>query len=137
MQRLGQIRMKKINSQLGYIALSVVLILIAVILAIATTVALLSIGESQSGLALFKGEDTLTFVEGCVEDYMLKIRSQGGSFVASNITRPEGTCTITVTTGDPNWNITVSTLATAYKRQIQVIFVRNSTGITLTSWKEI
>ncbi len=125
------------SRQSGYIALSMVLVIIAVVLAIATTVTLLSVGESQSGLALYKGENTLDFVEGCVEDYMLKIRSQGSSFVAANVTRPEGTCTITVSSGDPNWNITVSTTDASYKRQIQLIFTRASTGITLTSWKEI
>lgn len=123
--------------QKGYIALLTVLIVMAVVITSASTIALLSIGEGQSGFALFKGEDTLTFVEGCTEDYILKIRAQGAGFVAGNITRPEGTCTITVNSGNPNWDITVSTNTTTYKRSIRVIFTRNPTGITLTSWKEV
>jgi len=125
------------HTQRGYIALLTVLIVMSVVLTTVSTVALFAIGEAQSGLALFKGEDTLTFVEGCTEDYMLKIRAQGAGFVAGNITRPEGTCTITVNSGDPSWNITVSTTATTYKRSIRAIFTRNPTGITLTSWKEV
>ena len=121
----------------GYVALSLSIILTAVVISVATTVALLSIGEGQSGLALHKGSDTLYFVEGCVEDYLLKIRSQGAGFVASNITRPEGTCTIAVNQGNPNWDITVSTLQTTYKRQIRVLFTRGASGITITSWKEV
>lgn len=121
----------------GYIALITVLIVMAVVLTTATTVALLAIGEAQSGFSIFKGDETLTFVEGCAEDYLLKIRSQGASFVAGNITRPEGTCTIIVNSGDPNWNITVSTTDTTYKRSIRIVFTRNATGIALTSWKEI
>ena len=123
--------------QKGYVATITVLIIMAVVIATAATVTYLSIGEAQSGFSLFKGEDTLTFVEGCVEDYLLKIRSQGASFTASNITRPEGTCTIVVNSGNPNWDITVSTNVTTYKRSIRVVFTRNATGITLTSWKEI
>jgi len=123
--------------QKGYIATLTVLIIMAVVLATATTVTFLSIGEAQSGFALFKGEDTLSFVEGCTEDYLLKIRSQGASFVAGDITRPEGTCTIIVNSGNPDWDITVSTDTTTYKRSIRVIFTRNATGITLTSWKEV
>lgn len=123
--------------QKGYIAIITVLIVMAVVVSSATTVAFLAIGEGQSGFSLFKGEDTLTFVEGCMEDYLLKIRAQGASFVAGNITRPEGTCTIVVNSGNPNWDITVSTNTTTYKRSIRVVFTRNPTGITLTSWKEV
>lgn len=125
------------NKQKGYIALITVLIVMSVVITTTSTVAFLAIGEAQSGFSIFKGDETLTFVEGCAEDYLLKIRSLGASFVAGNITRPEGTCTIIVTSGNPNWDITVSTNATAYKRSIRVVFTRNATGIALTSWKEI
>ena len=121
----------------GFVAISTVLILGSVVVAIATTISLLSIGEAQSSLSLFKGEDNLTFVEGCVEDAMLKIRSNS-AYSGTTITRPEGTCTITYTlTGPTNWDITVSSGSTSYQRKIEVVFVRNATGITLTSWKEI
>lgn len=120
----------------GYIALLTTLIVMAVVLAAAMTVTFLAIGEAQSGFSLFKGENTLTFVEGCTEDALLKIRSNS-SYAGGTITRPEGTCSVTITSGNPNWNITVSTTATTYKRQMQVIFTQNATGLTLTSWKEI
>lgn len=123
--------------QKGYIALITVLIVMAVVITTASSVALLAIGEGQSGLSTSKGEDAFDFVEGCAEDYLLKIRQQGGSFVASNITRPEGTCTITVTSGNPNWDVTISTIATAYKRSIRIVFTRNAAGITLSAWKEL
>ncbi len=131
--------MKKLsynNSKDGNVAISILLIHITVLLGIMVTWAQLGLGQLQVSLALSKGEDTLHFVEGCTEDYLLKIRSQGASFVAGNITRPEGTCTIIVNSGNPNWDITVSTNATTYKRSIRVVFTRNATGITLTSWKE-
>ncbi len=123
----------------GYIALITVLIVMAVTLSIVTTVSHLGIGEAQSGLSLYKGEGTLTFVEGCVEDAMLKIRANP-LYNGTQITRPEGTCTITYYlngAGPTNWDITVSTTATSYKRSVRVKFTRSSTGITLTSWKEI
>jgi hypothetical protein len=121
----------------GIVALSIVIILAAVLLAVSITSVFLSVGEAQSGLALYKGEDNLAFVEGCAEDYLLKIRANS-SFTAADITRPEGTCKITINSGNPNWNITVYPPTTlAYQRKIQVIFTRNATGITITSWKEI
>ena len=123
----------------GFVAITTVLILSAVVVAIATTVTLLSIGEAQSSLSLFKGEDNLSFLEGCVEDVMMKIRADS-SYNGASITRPEGTCAITYNpggTGPVNWDITVTTPPTTpYQRQLRVIFVRNPTGISLTSWKE-
>jgi len=129
--------------QRGYIALLTVFIVMVVVVTSASTVALLSIGEAQSGFSLFKGEDTLTFVEGCMEDALLKTRASPtfgdpvGTLV--NITRPEGTCSVTVNSKVANtWTMTVTTNgATPHKRSIQVVFDRLPTGITLTSWKEI
>ncbi len=134
MPKLGATNM--IKKPTGFVAITSVLIIASVTIAIAITVSLLGIGEGQSSLALSKGDENLHFVEGCVEDYLLKIRNSS-SFAGGNITRPEGTCTITINSGNPNWDITVSSLSTTYQRRVQVIFVRNSTGITLTSWKEV
>lgn len=122
----------------GFVAIATVLILSSVVVAIAATVTLLSIGEAQSSLSLYKGEDNLAFIEGCVEDVVLKIRANS-TYNGTSILRPEGTCSITYNpggSGPTNWDITV-TSATAYQRKIEVIFVRNATGINLTSWKEI
>ena len=121
----------------GFVAITTVLILSVVVVAIATTVTLLSIGEAQSSLSLYKGEDNLNFVEGCVEDVMLKIRANS-SYNGTSITRPEGTCSITYNSGGPsNWDITITSLSAAYQRKVNVVFTRNPTGISVTSWKEI
>lgn len=124
----------------GFVAITTVLILSVVVVAIAATVTLLSIGEAQSSLSLFKGEDNLSFVEGCVEDVMLKVRADS-SYSGGSITRPEGTCLITYnpeTIRPSNWDITVSpSVSSVYQRNIRVIFTRNFPAITLTSWKEI
>lgn len=123
----------------GFVAITTVLILSAVVVAISATVTLLSIGEAQSSLSLYKGEDNLDFVEGCVEDVMLKIRANS-SYSGNTIGRPEGACSTSYNpggTGPTNWDITVTSQDASYQRQIRIIFVRNPTGITLTSWKEV
>lgn len=127
----------KDTSRQGMVALSTVLVLGGVLVALATTVTYLSIGEAQSGLAHYKGTENLNLIEGCVEDVLLTIRSNA-SYNGTTIIHAGQTCTVTYTTGGPtNWDITVSTDTTAYQRKIRVVFVRNSTGITLTSWREI
>ena len=124
------------EKQHGFIAISTVLLISAAVLVIATTVSLTGIGSAQSSLAVNKGENNLALVEGCADDYLLKIRSNP-SFTATNITRPEGTCTVTINSGNPNWNIVISSTDPIYKRKVQVLFIRTATGITVTSWKEI
>lgn len=133
------------HKQKGYIALITVLIVMAVVLTTASTVALLGIGEAQSGFSIFKGEDTLAFVDGCAEDAMLKARAFAGFGdpvgTPATITRPEGSCTVTVISkvGSPTvtWTMQVTTQATQYKRTVEIVFNRAPTGITLTSYKEI
>lgn len=129
----------------GYIALITVLIVMAVVLTTASTVALLGIGEAQSGFSIFQGEKTLALVEGCTEDAMLKARVNPafGEPIGTPVTStlPEGACTITVIskTGSPTvtWVIQITTVSTIYKRTVEVILNRTLTEITLTRWKEI
>jgi len=135
----GISQLSTLNSQLnrGYIALSMVLIISAVVIGVAATVSLLAIGEAQSGLTQFKGEDAWSFVDGCAEDALQKIHDNP-SYAGGTISRPEGTCSVTVNAGNPDWDITVTTNESnpKYKRTVQIQATRGST-ITITSWKEI
>lgn len=119
----------------GYIALITVLLVSAVALVTSTTIGLLAIGEVQSAVALSEGDDTLSFVEGCMDDALLKARASD-SYAGGSITRPEGTCTITVSKIGNVWTITATTIATQYKRTIQVRATK-TTVMTIHSWIEI
>jgi hypothetical protein len=121
----------------GFIAISTVLIISVVVLAISVTVSLLSIGQAQSSLALMKGEDNLQFVEGCVEDALLKSRADA-NYNGGTITRPEGSCLITSVSKVGNtWTTDISPSGTNFFRKIRIVFNRVSPSMTLTSWKEI
>jgi Na+-transporting NADH:ubiquinone oxidoreductase subunit NqrC len=124
----------KQNNQRGYAALSIVLLLSVIAGVIVITSTLLGIGEGQAALALTKGEETLHFVEGCMEDALLKIR-QNASYAGGSITRPEGTCSITVAQAGSTYTVTATTPVTTYKRSIQAVVQRGS-SISITSWKE-
>lgn len=120
----------------GYIAFSTILIVSVVVLAIAVTSSLVSLGEAQSSFAQYNGESTLQFVEGCAEDALLKVRANA-AYAGGSITRPEGTCTITITgAGNPK-TLTATTTNTSYKRTVQIVYNRTGTGVTLVSWREI
>ena len=127
----------KVNLQKGYVALSMIILLTAVVMGISVTVAYLSIGEAQGGFALSQGESNLSLVEGCVEDLLQKVHDLG-TYSGTSITRPEGTCTLTYTTAGPvNWDVTVTAAGpTGFSRKVEVIFTRGAT-IVMTQWKEI
>jgi hypothetical protein len=127
--------MTRKNATSGFVAIITVLIIGAVCLAIVSSVALLSIGEGQSALAQTSGEDTLNFVEGCVEDGLLKSRASA-SYTGGTIARPEGTCSISISKAGSTWTMTTTTTATKYVRTIVTVFTRASSGVTLTSWRE-
>ena len=119
----------------GYIALVTVLIISAVVLATASTVSLLAVGEAQTSLALYKGEENLHFVEGCMEDALLKSWASS-SYKGGNITRPEGTCIIGVIKKGSQWTITTTSTASAYNRTVQVVF-NGTSGTGMSSWREV
>jgi hypothetical protein len=123
------------NSQ-GYIALITVLIIASVALAISINISLLGIGVAQSSLANVKGENALQLAEGCAEDGLLKSQ-QSSTYSGGNITRPEGTCFITVTKSGNNWGLIATSSQTDYNRTVQVNFTRTSgSPITISSWQE-
>lgn len=127
---------KKSNTKFssGYIAISIVLILTAITLGIMITVAQLGIGEGQVAWTLSKGEAALDFSEGCMEDALLKLRSDG-SYSGGTITRPEGTCSITISNSGYTYTVTATSMTTDYKRTVQAVTNRSS-SLILTSWKE-
>ena len=120
----------------GFIATYTVLIVLTVVAAATVAVTLLSIGSAQGSLALGQGRTTLALVEGCTEDAVLKSWANVG-FTSTTITRPEGSCQVTVSKVGQVWTETITnTTSTTYVRTIQVVFTRASTGLSLTSWLE-
>jgi hypothetical protein len=124
------------NGKRGYIALLAVIMIATAGLFLAVTASLAGISELQSSLSLTNGENTLNFVEGCAEDALQKVWASP-SYLGGNITRPEGTCTVTVTTAGQVYTLTVSTSATDYSRTIQVVVNRGASAISIVSWKEM
>jgi len=119
----------------GFVAIASVLLISAVVLAISISVSLLSIGEINSGYAKIQGESTLGFVEGCTEDALLKL-SNDSSYLGGTIVRPEGTCSISVSSLSGTYTLTVTGNSTNYNRTIEVSATRTS-KISILSWKEI
>jgi hypothetical protein len=128
--------MKMRTNNGGYVAMLAVLMIATAGLFIAVTTSLVGIGEMKAAFSQANGEGTLTFIEGCTEDALIKAWASS-SYNGGNITRPEGTCTVSISKVSTQWTITISTTATDYNRTIQVVINRLSNGISMVSWKEI
>lgn len=119
----------------GYVAIATVFIISAVILSVVVTVSQLGIGEGQASLAHSNGQLELYLAEGCMEDALLNLRASS-SYAGGTITRPEGSCTITVSNANPTYTITATTTDVLYRRGIKAIVNRGSSTITISSWSE-
>lgn len=119
----------------GYVALVSVLVIAAVILTIGISVSLIAISEGQTSLAGKKSEEAIDFVEGCVEDVLLRLNKDGS--IPTQIPFPEGICDVIINSqsGD-DWTFTVSGEIDNYTKNIQVEASRGST-IAINSWLEV
>lgn len=119
----------------GYIALTSILVIAVVVLTIGISVALISISEGQISLAEKKKEETLDFVESCVEDALLRLNKDEN--IPSQIKLPEGTCSVNIESQvDNKWVFTVSGQLDNYRKTIKVMAVRGS-KINVESWQEV
>ena len=120
----------------GYIAITTVMLISAITLMIAVTVTLVSINEGQSSLASSKGEERLSFVDGCMEDAILKIRNSA-SYAGGTTTTPDGNCAITVAKVGSVYTVTASPVDLTYLKKVQAVVTRGASTVTITSWQEI
>ena len=119
----------------GYIAITSILIILAVVLTIGTTVSLISINNIQASLTDQKGGEALAIVEGCAEDALLRLNNNNS--IPVTITLPEGNCNITnISNVGNDWTFTVSTTILNYSKSLQISATRTNT-VQVTSWMEI
>lgn len=119
----------------GYIAISAILVIAAVVLIIGTSVSLLSINDIQSAFAYIKGGQSLHLVEGCVEDALLQLNNSNS--LPSSILIPEGTCTVTVNSHSGNdWTFTTSGTFSSHFKSVKVSVTRESL-LSISSWIQL
>ncbi|HJY62909.1 MAG TPA: hypothetical protein VJ455_02035 [Ignavibacteria bacterium] len=125
--------MKSIDEK-GYIAVTLILIVISVVFVIGTSVSVLSINDIQMSLANKNGLDALNIVEGCVENSLLNLNEDNN--IPSSISLPEGNCSVTINSQNGNdWDFTVQTTIKSYSKSIRVNATR-ATNVLVTAWTE-
>lgn len=115
----------------GFIVLSTVFILLAVSLALGVTVTILSVGNAQTSFALSEGVEARNMLDGCIEDVLLFSRAND-SYAGGTITRPDGSCSASLSKAGNEWTATVRTNG-AYDHAATVVFNRTGSGVALVS----
>lgn len=124
------------NNKHGYIALSTVLVIGAVVTLVGTSVTLLTISDAQTALGEKRKEEAIHFVESCIEDILLVLNEEN-TIPTPTVVLPEGTCTVTIDSQVGNsWTFTVTGTQNQHTKTIQVSATRGST-VDITRWKEL
>ena len=124
-----------IKIQTGYIALSSVLVISAVTLAVVTSMTLTSISSAQTTLDDNLEESLLMSVESCAEDALLQIYKNDS--INSPIVIPTASCTVIINSHvGSDWVFTISTSASSFAKTIEVSATKSG-SVTVTGWREI
>lgn len=122
------------NKSGGYVAISSVLVILAVILTITITGSLLSIDGAQISLSENISQTSNQVVESCVNEVLLELTNE--ATFSGTVTLPEGSCTVILDSqsGD-NWVFSVTGSINNYDTTIQVDLDK-TTELTINSWLE-
>lgn len=120
----------------GYIALSTVLITLALVLLIGLSTSLLSINDLLSSYSGKKSNVSVDLAEACTEDVLLKLNKLD-AVVEGTKSLPQGDCNVTINSHIGNiWDFTVSTNVDGYYKNIRVNVTRGTT-VTINSWMDV
>lgn len=126
--------MRNKKSNRGYIALSSILVISAIVLVIGISTSLLSVNDLLSSFSGEKSNESIDFVEACVEDALLRLNENNS--LPANISLPQGTCSVTINSQiGNNWDFTVSGTLNGYQKNINLQAVRD-TAVSITGWLE-
>lgn len=119
--------------QRGYIALSTVLIVLALVLLIGVSTSLLSVNDLQSADSGKQAAKSSNLAEACVQDELMKMIKKT-SISTESISLLGSTCSVTLNLQVGNiWDFTVSANENGYYKSIRVNVTRDVT-LTINSW---
>jgi len=119
----------------GYIALSTVLITLALVILIGVSTSLLSINDLLSSDSGQKSNTAVNLVEACVEDALLQLNSENS--IDPSIILPNGNCSVTIISNTGGfWDFTVSTDQEGFYKSVRV---KATVGeyVSVNSWLDV
>ena len=120
--------------QNGYVAITSMLVVTAVVIVVGYIVTLSAIGNAQMALGGTQADGAKALAETCVEEVLLKINMTAA--VPTIVTTPLGDCAVTTDAQSGN-NYTVSVTATRNNRTKKItVTISRTTTVAVTSWLE-
>jgi hypothetical protein len=123
------------QQQKGYIALTSVLVIAAIVFLTSVAVAWFAINQVQSSLSFKKSSEAEYLLESCVEQVLLDIKNNNE--VSQNIILPEIACQATVENHQGNdWQILISGSFENYTHQIRLT-LNSRPQIVISNWQKL
>lgn len=119
----------------GMAALLIVLVFSAAALLIAWSATILGIGEVSMGYTVQKGQQSLFFANGCVEESLRQLQ-MNENWSGGTLNLSDGSCIISVTPSGNNRSISVSALSDNFNKKFLVSTMVSSSVVTVNSWQE-
>lgn len=119
----------------GYIALTTVLVIGAVLLAITIVLGITSVSQLQTSLSTLKNSETLNAVESCTEESLNFYRNTND--IPVSIELPGVSCSVTIESQDAsNIVFVVSEVNDTYYKSVR-INASKTDHVYINSWEEI
>lgn len=131
----------KLSNQQGFLAVVTVVMVSAITLTFAVTLAVLGINESLLGYTADQSQDALQASEACSEEAYFRLK-RDSSYTGGTIPLGSGTCTISISGSGSTRTINTSATEGDFTREVEadVTFqsniAANTEGIDLTHWEE-
>jgi len=129
---------KELKRTNGFIALTSLLVISAVTLAIAMSVTVMGISSANSSLGYQKGQEAEKISESCLEETLFRLRGDG-NFAGVSLTLGSGSCIATVSAQGDQRTINVTGTIPGppvFIKRLQASSTRVGKSITTFSWQE-
>jgi hypothetical protein len=121
----------------GYIAISVVLILLVVTIGISSSILFLSSGKAKIYDALREGDQALFRSDACLEEGLLRLKADPVNYAGGNVSFPDGTCHVSIDNQSGTYTLQVFfSSSDSYWRSIEAKAQVIDGIIQMTSWSE-
>lgn len=120
----------------GMAALFTVIIISAAALLMAFGASMLGLGEMDMGYTAQKGQQSMSFVNGCAEESLRQLQLNA-NWPGQALNLNEGSCIIEVVRDENSYNITVFGTVDSFVKKLQVLAIIDNGIVSTTSWQEV
>lgn len=122
----------------GFVAITSLLIIAAVVLSVTVSISLLGVGELQNTQTYRQGIKTKALANACMEEGLQRLKNNA-NYSGGTLQLPAGSCTIEVTPVAANYSINITAQLDGppvYRQRQQLEVKRVGRSINIIDWQE-